>query len=107
MADQVTIDTGMVQRMVKDARFVRLLPAIRTLQTQSGQQAKKAGCSSCSRKARPTFTNDQLWTAVRNTLGQVKASPDIKQQLKSLLAAKQLRFKYKTPAGTKLVVEIL
>jgi hypothetical protein len=90
-AKEVTIERDVLLRMMKDQRFVNLLPPLRTLNQK--QRRKKKGCG-CGAKTKPNLVSSDFEAAKRQIANLLAGNQATQRELKSLLETQGVRLKY-------------
>lgn len=90
-AQELTVERDVLLRMMKDQRFLNLLPPLRTLNQKLRQQKKGCGCGA---KTKPNLAQSDFETAKRQIANLLTGNSALQVQLKTLLETRSLRFKY-------------
>lgn len=101
-AKEVTIERDVLLRMMRDQRFLNLLPPLKTL-TQK-QRRKKKGCN-CGSKTRPNLVQADFETAKRQIANLTAGNSALQNQLKTLLETQSVRIKYMKADNSGAVVK--
>jgi len=99
---EVTIERDMLLRMMRDQRFINLLPPLRTLNQK--QRQKKKGCG-CGAKTKPNLAQADFETAKRQIANLTSGNSNLQNQLKALLATSSVRIKYMKADNSGTVVK--
>lgn len=101
-ANEVTIERDVLLRMLKDQRFVNLLPPLKTLNQK--QSRKKKGCG-CGAKTKPNLVQSDFEAAKRQIANLLSSNPQMQKELKGLLGAQSVRLKYMKADNSGAVVK--
>lgn len=104
---EVTVSKSTLMKMVADQRHVSLLPPVRTLKEKqkAAAAAPAKGCRPCQAKRLARGLNDaDLDAGLRSLANYLADKPEVISQLKTLLNASVLRFKYRKGTGDGMVV---
>jgi hypothetical protein len=104
---ETTVSKSTLLKMIADQRHVELLPPVRTLKEKQKAAAAAApkGCRPCqARRASRGLTDADLDAGLRTLANYLADKPEVIAQLKGLLSASTLRFKYTKAAGSGIVI---
>ena len=99
---EVTIERDVLLRMLKDQRFVNLLPPLKTLNQK--QRKKTKGCG-CGAKTKPNLVQSDFEAAKRQIANLLATNPQMQRDLKGLLGAQTVRLKYMKADNSGAVVK--
>lgn len=101
-AKETTIERDTLLKMMKDQRFLNLLPPLRTLNQK--QRRKKKGCG-CGAKTKPNLVQADFETAKRQIANLTAGNATLQNQLKTLLETQSVRIKYMKADNSGAVVK--